>query len=42
MTKEQVKSLCDLYGKQNAELRKSNEIREQRLLEYRKRLQTDE
>lgn len=41
MTKEQVKSLCDLYDKQNAELRKSNEIRKQRLLEYRKKLQTD-
>ena len=41
MTKEQVKSLCDLYDKQIAELRKSNEIRKQRLLEYRKKLQTE-
>jgi len=41
MTKEQVKSLCDLYDKQIAELRKSNEIRKQRLLEYRRKLQTE-
>lgn len=36
LTQEQVKSLCDLYDKQIANLRKSNEIRKQRLLEYRK------
>lgn len=41
MTEEQVKSLCDLYDKQIAELRKSNEIRKQRLLEYRRKLQTE-
>ena len=40
-TEEQVKSLCELYDKQIANLRKSNEIRKQKLLEYRKKLQTD-
>lgn len=38
---EQVKSLCALYDKQIANLRKSNEIRKQRLLEYRRKMQTD-
>lgn len=41
LTEEQVKSLCDLYDKQIANLRKSNEMRKQRLLEYRRKLQTD-
>ena len=41
LTEEQVKSLCELYDKQIANLRKSNEIRKQKLLEYRKKLQTD-
>lgn len=41
LTKEQVNSLCALYDKQIADLRKSNEIRKQKLLEYRKKLQTD-
>ena len=41
LTEEQVKSLCKLYDKQIANLRKSNEIRKQKLLEYRKKLQTD-
>lgn len=41
LTEEQVNSLCALYDKQIANLRKSNEIRKQKLLEYRKRLQTD-
>ena len=38
---EQVNSLCALYDKQIANLRKSNEIRKQKLLEYRRKLQTD-
>lgn len=38
---EQVKSLCDLYDRQITNLRKSNEIRKQKLLEYRRKLQTD-
>ena len=41
LTDEQVNSLCKLYDKQIANLKKSNEIRKQKLLEYRKRLQTD-
>ena len=41
MTEEQIKSLCDLYDKQIENLRKSNEIRKQRLLEYRRKLQTE-
>lgn len=35
MTQEQVKSLCILYDKQISFLKKSNEIRKQKLLEYR-------
>ena len=41
LSEEQVKSLCDLYDKQIANLRKSNEMRKQKLLEYRRKLQTD-
>lgn len=41
LTEEQVNSLCTLYDKQIVDLRKSNEIRKQRLLEYRRKLQTD-
>lgn len=41
LTEEQVKSLCALYDKQIANLKKSNEIRKQRLLDYRRKLQTD-
>ena len=41
LTKEQVASLCELYDKQIEKLRKSNEIRKQRLAEYRRKLQTD-
>ena len=41
LSKEQVNSLCALYDKQMANLRKSNEIRKQKLLEYRRKLQTD-
>ena len=41
LTQEQVSSLCALYDKQIANLRKSNEIRRQKLLEYRRKLQTD-
>ena len=41
LTEEQVNSLCALYDKQIENLRKSNEIRKQKLLEYRKKLQTD-
>ena len=41
LTEEQVNSLCALYDKQIANLRKSNQIRKQKLLEYRRKLQTD-
>ena len=41
LTQEQVSSLCALYDKQIANLKKSNEIRKQKLLEYRRKLQTD-
>ena len=41
LTEEQVNSLCILYDRQIASLKKSNEIRKQRLLEYRKKLQTN-
>ena len=41
LTEEQVNSLCSLYDKQIDSLRKSNEMRKKRLLEYRKKLQTE-
>lgn len=39
MTQEQVSSLIALYDKQISNLRKSNEIRKQKLSEYRKNMQ---
>lgn len=41
LTEEQINSLCNLYDKQIADLKKSNKMRKQRLLEYRRKLQTD-
>lgn len=41
LTEEQINSLSALYDKQIANLKKSNEIRKQKLLEYRKKLQTE-
>lgn len=41
LTEEQVNSLCSLYDRQIANLRKSNEMRKQKLLEYRRKLQTN-
>lgn len=41
LTDKQLKDLTNLYKKQNEEIRKSNTIREQKLLEYRRRLQTN-
>lgn len=41
LTEEQINSLNALYDKQIAKLKKSNSIRKQKLLEYRKKLQTD-
>ena len=40
-TQEQINSLCALYDKQIEKLKKSNEIRKQKLLEYRKKLQIE-
>ena len=39
LTQEQINSLCKLYDKQIVTLKKSNEIRKQKLLEYRKKMQ---
>ena len=41
LSQEQVNSLCELYDRQIANLKKSNEVRKQKLLEYRRKLQTD-
>lgn len=41
LTEEQVNSLCALYDRQIENLKKSNEIRKQKLAQYRKKLQTD-
>lgn len=41
LTQEQVDSLCALYDKQIENLRKSNQIRKQKLLEYRRKLKND-
>lgn len=38
LTEEQVNSLCALYDNQIAELKKSNAIRKQKILEYRRKL----
>lgn len=41
LTEAQVNSLCTLYDKQIEKLKKSNQIRKQKLLEYKRKLQTD-
>ena len=41
LSEEQINSLCKLYDRQIANLKKSNEIRKQKLLEYRRKMQTD-
>lgn len=41
MTEEQIKSLCALYDEQIAKLKKSNKLRKQKILEYKKNMQTD-
>lgn len=41
LTEEQINSLCNLYDKQIANLKKSNNMRKKKLLEYRKNLQID-
>lgn len=41
LPKSQIKALINLYKKQISEITKSNERRKQKLLQYRKKLQTD-
>ena len=41
MSEKQISALMDLYDKQIANLKKSNELRKQKLLEYRRKIQTD-
>ncbi len=41
LTEAQVNSLCTLYDKQIENLRKSNQVRKQKLLEYRRKFQVD-
>ena len=41
LPKSQIKALINLYKKQISEITKSNERRKQKLLHYRKKLQTD-
>lgn len=41
LSKIQIKSLCDLYDKQIEKLQKSNEFRKQRILQYKKKLQSE-
>lgn len=38
LTEEQVKKLCDLYDKQIKNLQKSNSIRKEKILKFRKKL----
>ena len=39
LTEIQYQSLCELYDKQISNLKKSNEFRKQKILQYKKRLQ---
>ena len=41
LTEEQINSLCALYDRQIANLRNSNEMRKQKLLEYRRKSQSE-
>lgn len=41
LPKNQIKALINLYKKQISELTKSNERRKEKLLQYRKKLQSD-
>ena len=41
LTETQYKSLCDLYDRQISNLKKSNEIRNQKILQYRNKLQEE-
>lgn len=39
LSSEQIDSLCKLYDRQIEELKKSNELRKKKILEYRKKVQ---
>ena len=41
LSNEQINSLCDLYDKQISNLKKSNEMRKQTILKYRRKMQID-
>lgn len=41
LSNEQINSLCALYDKQIANLKKSNEMRKQTILKYRRKMQID-
>lgn len=41
LTKEQINSLSELYDKQIEELRRSNKLRKDKLLEYRRKMQSE-
>ena len=41
LSQEQIKALCDLYDRQITNLKKSNESRKKKLLEYKRKLQTN-
>ena len=41
LTDEQLDSLCELYDKQIADLKKSNAVKKQKLLERRRKLQAN-
>ena len=41
MDQKQVNSLCSLYDNQISRLKKSNEIRKKKILDYRRKLQTE-
>lgn len=41
LTQEQVNALCNLYDKQILELKKSNENRKKKILEYKRNLQAN-
>lgn len=41
LSTEEISALCDLYDKQIEDLRKSNNIRKQKILEYRRKMQVN-
>ncbi len=41
LTEEQINKLCELYDKQIAELKKSNEIKRQKIMQYKAKYATE-